>query len=165
MKSRLLFCLCLIVLGAGDPRLDPVDGNGKNKLPENVQKMFEGAKEWELISLDPNTQDKEGFHGYKILGSTTIQGDATKDVMKVLVKGIDDNQEAIAKCFIPRHGIRAKHDGKTVDLVICFECLHLHIYVDGKKGDNHVLIARAPQATLDKILTDAKVPLPPKKEK
>jgi hypothetical protein len=34
--------------------------------------------------------------------------------------GAEDNFGMAAACFIPRHGIRLKGDGKTVDLVICF---------------------------------------------
>jgi len=66
-----------------------------------------------------------------------------------------------AKCFDPRHGIRATAKGKTVDLVICFECNWVYVYYDNDENRQHVAVTtREPQAVLDKTLKDAGVPLP-----
>ena len=62
------------------------------------------------------------------------------------------------KCFNPRHGIRATHDGKTVELVICFECSSFDIY-SGSEGSvektKHLLVGKSPEATFNKVLKDA----------
>src|SRR6266511_2767014 len=39
-----------------------------------------------------------------------------------------------AACFNPRHGLRAEMNGKSVDLVICFECSGLIVYAGKEKG-------------------------------
>ena len=90
-----------------------------------------------LISLDPNLEPKDGkdadrFHGWKVLGQTTIKdADVRKKVLDAVLKGIQENKGEAANCFQPRHGLHATHEGKTVDLVICFECLQIRAYGDG----------------------------------
>jgi hypothetical protein len=39
-----------------------------------------------------------------------------------------------AACFNPRHDIRATHEGKTVDLVICYECFSLQVFLGDTKA-------------------------------
>jgi hypothetical protein len=139
----------LIVLTLGAVLLARPDDN---KLPEAVTAILDKAEQIELLSLDPD--------GRKVLGSTTIKDAETrKKVLAALYKGIKDSDGKYAKCFEPRHAIRAIVDGKAVDLVICFECLQIKIVspIEGR-----VLTTATPQATFDKVLTDAKVPLPPK---
>ena len=65
-----------------------------------------------------------------------------------------------AKCFDPRHGIRVTTGGKSVDLIICFECSWVYVYLDKDDEAAHLTIKRDQQPALNKILTDAKVPLP-----
>jgi hypothetical protein len=139
-----------------------------NKLPDKAKAILDKAKSYELYSLDPGKGDdemvKDGFHGYKVLGKSTVKDDKARDKLRTaLVKGIKDSKGEIAKCFNPRHGIRATHDGQSVDLLICFECLQIYVYYGkGDKREANVLTTRSPQPTFDKILKDAGVKLPEK---
>ena len=55
-------------------------------------------------------------------------------------------------------------DKKTVDLVICFQCLSVQVYVHGKRVDGF-LITDDPQPEFDAILRAAGIKLPkPAKE-
>jgi hypothetical protein len=157
---RTVFSLALI-LGLLSPAL-----GRDNKLPEAVTAALDKAESIELYSLDPNNPTEKpkdgGFHGWKVLGKTTVTKDAKERSLKALYKGIADNDGKVAACFIPRHGVRVTHDGKTFDLVICFECLQIQVFEGDKRSG--VLVTRGPQPTLDKILTDAKVPLPKQRE-
>jgi len=63
-----------------------------------------------------------------------------------------------AKCFDPRHGIRATHEGKTVELVICFQCAQFNVYVGADGEGKHLLIGKGPEPALDKVLKDAGIP-------
>ena len=95
----------------------------------------------------------------KAVGKTTVKdAEARKKVVSEFLKGMEGKIDP-ARCFNPRHGIRATHDGKTVDLVICFECLQVKSFAGDKDGPSY-LTTRSPQPTLDQVLTDAKVPLP-----
>ncbi len=73
-------------------------------------------------------------------------------------KGVEEGGVA-ARCFIPRHGIRVTHDGKTYDLLICFQCHHVYIYADNSDKPQTMTISDLPQKAFNKILTDAKVKL------
>lgn len=137
----------------------------ENKLPDEVQAVLDKADEVEVLSLDPDKpkdKPKDDFHGYKVLGKTTVKKDDKKAVVEAICKGIADSGLKTALCFNPRHGLRATHDGKTVELVICFECLFVEVF-PGDRCSN-VRTTSTPQKVFDKVLTDAKVPLPGKKE-
>src|SRR5262249_35300364 len=119
--------------------------------------------EWELYSLDPSRltePPKDGFHGWKVLGKTTVKdADTRKTLLAALEKGAKDNDGKVAGCFNPRHGIRVKAGDKTIDLVICFECFSASVFTGDEKSGSF-LTTGSPQPALDKVLTDAKVPLP-----
>jgi hypothetical protein len=68
------------------------------------------------------------------------------------------NDGRVAACFNPRHGIRASREGKTIDLVICFECLQVYVYAEeGRQGS--FLTTSSPQPVFDQVLREAGVPL------
>jgi hypothetical protein len=135
-----------------------------NRLEPRLNKILDGAVTLEFYSLDPTPRKEkpqDDFHGWKVLGKTVVKSKATRSqLLEALRQGIADNTGIAAACFNPRHGIRAKADGKTLDLVICFECLSIQIFLDDKRTS--VLTADTPQETFDKILKAAGVPLPPK---
>ena len=137
----------------------------KNKIPESVQTILHKADAIELYSLDPSRpkdKPKDDFRGWRVLGKTTVKdADTRKAMVAAFLKGVEDNKGIAANCFNPRHGIRATHDGKSVDLVICFECMQVQGYLDkSEKSDVHFLVTKTPQDAFDKVLKAAKVPLP-----
>jgi hypothetical protein len=137
----------------------------ENKLPADAKVILEKAEQFEMYSLDPSiekVEGKEGFHGWKVLGKTAVKkAEVRKQLLADLDKGIADSDGNGAKCFDPRHGIRAKHDGKIVDLVICFECGWIYVFRDDKAERQGVAVTTGkPQASFDKVLKDAEVPLP-----
>ena len=85
--------------------------------------MSEKADSFDLYSLDPAAGVGTGFHGWLVLGKTTLKGDAAKTVRDAVEKGCKGSDGKQAKCFIPRHGIRVG----DLDLVICFECLSARV--------------------------------------
>ena len=137
----------------------------ENKLSADVQTILEKAEQFELLSLDPaveGVKGKEGFHGWKILGKTMVKDAAVrKEIVTALDKGIAESDGNGAKCFDPRHGIRAQRDGKTVELVICFECGWVYVFSGEKEARQGVAVTTGkPQTVFDKVLKEAEVPLP-----
>ena len=143
----------------------------KNQLPADAENVLTNATSFELYSLDPDRlrsqKAKVKFHGWKVLGSTKIKkADVRKELISKLKQGIKANKGVVAACFNPRHGIRAildKQEGeklkrRTVDLVICFECLSLSVYLN-EKNTASVLTTGLPAATFNKVLKKAKIPL------
>ena len=128
--------------------------------------VLEKAESIELFSLDPafEDQNKDGYHGWKILGKTTIKDMASrKKLVATLGKGIDDSDGRGSKCLDPRHGIRVEQGNKTFDFVVCFQCSYVHIYLGDKQIDIWYT-TKSPQPEFDKILKEAKVPLPPARD-
>ena len=152
--------LALLAVGASGCRA------AGNDLPKDVRAVLDNADRFELLSLDPTRQKekpKDDFHGWKVLGKTEVKDAPTrKKVVAALYKGVADSDGTVAACFNPRHGIRATHDGKTVELVICYECLSMQCFLGETRSG--ALTTRSPQKTFDQVLTAAKVPLPPKSE-
>jgi hypothetical protein len=129
------------------------------KLPEKAQTVLDKATTIEIWSLEPEKEkdpNKEAFHGWKSLGKTSIQGDEKKKLLEALTKGLAANAVG-ARCFIPRHGLRAVNDNVTVDLVICFECSWVHVYVDKADKPEVITVDKSPAAEFDKVLKNAKI--------
>lgn len=133
------------------------------KIPEPALTALEKGDKFELFSLNPaRTAEKppNEFHGWEILGSTKVdKADVRKKLVAALKKAAAENDGVAAGCFNPRHGIRIVHGGKTIDVVICFECYSASVYIDDERKDSFLLTDSA-QATFNKVLTDAKVKLP-----
>jgi hypothetical protein len=153
--------LCALVFAAAALMAVPSRSPAKdNKLPTEVLDILSKAEQFELLSLNPNSegdQSKDAFHGYKALGKTVVKNaEARKHLTESLIKGMEGDIDP-AKCFNPRHGIRATHDGKTVELVMCFECHQFKVFT----GPGHVsgfLVDKSPEPAFDKILKDAGIP-------
>ena len=142
----------------------PPAARAANKLPAAVPAVLDKADEFELYSLDPSpSKGKDAFRGWEVLGKTTVKKGDRKAVLEALAAGIKASNGDTAKCFNPRHGIRATHDKTTVDLVICFECLQVQAFAGDDEEGETVPVTDTPQGAFDKVLTAAKVPLPAKK--
>ena len=158
MKTRLrVLAVAVVFAGSGVA--------GAAEIPADAKAALEKATEWELYSLDPSRlkePPEDNFHGWKVLGKTTVKDAETrKKLLAALDKGAKDNDGTVAGCFNPRHGIRVKAGDTTIDLVICFECFSASVFA-GDERSGSFLTTASPQPALDKVLTDAKVPLPKK---
>lgn len=143
--------LALALVAAGGPGQNTPSSKG-------VKDILENAEQFELYSLNPTSRDKEGFNGWKVLGKTAIKdADTRKAIVDALYKGLADSDGKAAKCFDPRHGIRATGKGKTVDVVICFECYQALFRAGGKSKTE--TLTRSPEKTFDEVLTKSGVPL------
>jgi hypothetical protein len=133
-----------------------------SKMPASAKAVLEQADQFELLSIDPHRpQEKpqDDFHGWKVLGRIQIKDAETRNkLLAALKKGVNDNDGIAAACFDPRHGIRVTHEGKTMDLVICFECFQVQVYA-AEKREHDFLTTGSPQRVFDEVLRDAGVPL------
>ena len=141
-----------------------------NKLPDKAKSILDMANQFDLLSLDPDAgrdQTKDAFHGWKVLGKTVVKDPKVrKQILESLYEGISKSDGQGAKCFEPRHGIRASVEGKTVDLVVCFECSWVYVFFDKDENRQGVAVTTyKPQANWDKALRDAGVALPKQTKK
>ena len=156
MKSNLsllvLSTACLLAIGCSS-------GRG---LPPAAEQALRNATDFELLSLDPDrtTAESSGFHGWKVLGKTTITDAGVRNnLIAAFKEGVPRRDIEPVDCFNPRHGITLVSDGTTHEFVICFECYRVEWY-STRSTTAGFQITSSPQATFDKILKSSNVPLP-----
>lgn len=136
-----------------------------SRIPVRARTMLDRPEKFELLSLDPKPpkeKPEDDFHGWVVLGKTEISQPATRrKVVNALKQSAEEADGTFAGCFNPRHGIRVKHAGKSVDFVICFECRMTLIYFDGESEDKETgfQTTRTAQPEFDDVFRAAKVPL------
>jgi hypothetical protein len=133
-----------------------------NFIPPELHAALRTAEQFELLSLDPDRQEvepSEAFHGWKVLGTTTVTEAAVREELIAALENGVRNAFVPAECFIPRHGIRLTSGGVTTDFVICFQCAQVQAFVADKPAQGF-LTTGSPQAVFDNVLKAAKVPLP-----
>jgi hypothetical protein len=132
-------------------------------MPWEVRRGLDDADEWELYSLrpvQPRSFKGESFHGWPVLGKTTIKDpDTRKRLRAALARGANLISQGLPgpMCFNPRHGIRATHGDQTIDLLICFECEQVEAH---GAMDYYFHIMGSQQEPFDAVLKEAGVPLP-----
>jgi hypothetical protein len=143
---------------------------GCTSTPRDEVLRLQKVDSFELYSLeplaDPDTHEMdfdpdgpgERLHGWRVLGKTTVSDEATRrELIEALKEGME-RPDAQAKCFYPRHAIRSTDGGKTVDLLICFECHNVQLYRNGRRQGDTRGVAKT-QAPFDEALRKAGVPL------
>jgi len=151
------------------PLRTPTTQQFQTAFPNDTRAVFQNSDRFVLLSLDPELggmptklSEQNEFHGFRILGQTTLTDPEIRDeIRRAYYDGIAADGFAAA-CFSPRHGIRAEKEGRQLDLVICFQCSTVRIFTGGPgDGENgyRVIIGERPRATFDRILTEHGVPL------
>jgi hypothetical protein len=130
-----------------------------NRIPEDARAVLEHGDEFELLSLNPRLHlesAERSFHGYDVLGTIRIKdADIRKRLVSAFEKGLTENQDEIAACFNPRHGVRVTFGSRTADLnaLRCESTVPVRLSMT-------FWISASPQAVFNQVLRDAHVPLP-----
>ncbi len=163
IRQKLLLLPVALVIGISQQ----IAGQ-ENKIPERARAILEKASQVELLSIGhyPAPARPAGnFQGWPVIGKTIVSDpDARKRLIAALEKGVVENKGDTMKCFNPRHGIRVTHDGITADLLICFECFQIMVYVSGEK-EQRVLVTDSPARVFNLMLQEADIPLAREPEK
>jgi hypothetical protein len=140
----------------------------KSKLSAKVRRTLDKADSFDLYSLEPEVTPEqakgEKLHDWPMLGKTTVSDpQKKKELFERLDAAIAEPGKGGAKCFQPRHAIRVDYHGDLVELLICFECGWVYVYVNGEQQHPHEEVDRAVQPAFDDVLRDAGVPLAKKR--
>lgn len=136
-----------------------------NQLPDAAFRAILSDSSLVLMSLDPSRlhppPPESGFHGYRVLGQTTVSDAALRSrLAEVLHAGLAAWRFSYSSCFNPRHGLRAVLSGQSHEFVICFECGGLHYYPpDGGDSGFHGFGDGAVPGPFADILSAAIVPI------
>lgn len=124
-----------------------------------IKDTLNTADTFEFYSLEPSkiSINDEKFHGWVILGKVIIKDDDKKLIIDSLYKSIEDSDGVSARCFSPRHGIRAKKGDEIIDILVCFECYKILIIKD--KQNNKETITASAEKSFNKILKKYDIPL------
>lgn len=120
-------------------------------FPPAVRAVLEGPEGLEVFALVCErgpAPDEAALDGYPIVAGTGPL--APRDARAVVAAVYQDvlDGSAMAMCFEPHHGVRARRDGHVVDLAICYACLQVYVFLDGK------YVAGAAMATAARPLLD-----------
>jgi hypothetical protein len=159
------FCLillsCLLFVTA-----DSADDNfraDQTRVANAIEKILTSKIKLFLYSLDPHDARRfsekfpensdESFHHIPVLGRVEIIGTQEKtNLLGAFARGIRENNDMLANCFDPRHGIRIVTKTATNDFVICFECLQVQAY--GFGADKYFLTSSSPNIVFNKFLDE-----------
>jgi hypothetical protein len=164
MPARRSFCLAAVLAGLVLLIALAAIGVRRFHVPD-----LESADRVTLFSIDGRDEDQRGpgtgetLHGYPVLGKVVVTDPAEKQRLAAAVReGIAAEGVMEARCFLPRHVVRAEHGDQVTDYVICFHCqnyvLHTGSRFDSprtKPISNHV------RPTIEKPLLDANIPIAP----
>jgi hypothetical protein len=134
-------------------------------VPSKAKQALLNAEKFELFSLDPDQgrENADGIHGWKILGSLEISdAQLCRQIADRLIEGIEASggHEVMAACFDPRHAIRVSRRRRTFDIVVCFHCMRAYFYEGDGEQKKMCSTNSAVEELLNKVLADAKIPLP-----
>ena len=103
----------------------------------------------------------ETFQHLRVLGKAAITDATTRlRLVESLKDGIAHNDGRQAKCFNPRHALQATRKGKSVDLLICFECHGLEVIIDSTRQFS--VLGPTPEKTFEAARIAAGLPAPPR---
>ncbi len=132
-RTHLLRRLIAILLGAFVLAAALIWGLQYHYMPWGASRALDNAEQFELYSLYPRLSEDE-FYSHRILGHAPVVDPAMrKQLSDALRKAARESKGEMMACFEPRHGIRVTNHGQVTDFVICFECLQVAVWRDGKQ--------------------------------
>ena len=130
------------------------------EFPAEVALALKAPSKATLYSLEPWEEAAPGestLHGFKIIGQLNLDRDLEKTVAAQFKAAITTWDGTGAGCFDPRHALTVTSEGKTYDILLCYECGEIEIF-SGKPMIADMR-ARGTGETLNAILSAHKVPL------
>jgi len=156
VRTRFLIPICVSIIGAAF--IGCGSGSVANlEVPDQLTLYSIDGRDFEP-GKEPKVEEK--FHGYPVLGKIEVKDlEKRKEIIATLKQGMARSDGKMAKCFWPRHAIRAVEKGRTIDCVICFECYQLEVHEGRSKSVKP--ITREPQEVFNRHLKQADIPLAP----
>lgn len=163
-----------------DIRLLPgVDVSSVQFSPE-VEHAIANAESLSIVSLQPWGWEADNMpldetiptgnqtRRWKILGEGQVDEGQVGEVLHAMRAGIalfnnsdpdDPGEIAVPSCFNPRHAIRIQTGAELFEILICFECLQIEVFNNGKRIGGH-LTSAVPRAYFEQLVMDTGLPAP-----
>lgn len=158
--------LLVIAAAVGLWAWSPWDSDPASVLPEDPDELILYSVHGTLYSLPHEERERlrqgEMLYGYPLLGKVAITDPGKRRDVLAAVRADLRGEGVSARCFRPRHVLRAVAGGRTVDLLICYECGNYKLYQDGELVRSRLQLTGTSAApVLNAVLTDAGVPIAP----
>ncbi|MEE9390996.1 MAG: hypothetical protein V3W41_00655 [Planctomycetota bacterium] len=139
----------------------------RRHVPAELRDILENADDYELFAIYPHrprpdeipAADRQ-MHGFRVIGRTPVSKATGLSALSVIYQGVRDEHYPRAKCFNPRHALRARRGQQWVDLVICYQCQRIFAYDEtGERWE----ISTAPEVrpALDRIYEEQGLKIDP----
>lgn len=159
LSKRTFFAVCVAISLAGSGTAGQA---GELDVPAPVLEALRGAERYELLSLDPAYYEEvpdDNFHGWRVLGRASIVDvEARNGLNDALRSGAQESDGSAAMCFHPRHGIHLTRADQVTDLVICFECNQVKVFVDAQSSEGFFTTS-SPHEVFDNALKEVGLPV------
>lgn len=115
-----------------------------------------------FYSLEPESrfednEGKETFHGYVVLGKTTLADRADRNAMVHAIAAATYGAWDEFACFDPRHGFRATRPEGTYEFLLCFACNHAAVHLPD--GSKHKVLIQGTGEFFNRYLSEHSIPL------
>jgi hypothetical protein len=128
------------------------------RWPDALPRAFARAERFEVLALDPFTQSDtipDNYYGWRVVGRAAVTDrPARARLIESLRRSLRQPGVEPGFCFHPRHGLSVTRAGRTVDLVICFECSRFESYENGEQTD-FAPVGGAPEPLFNDLLRAA----------
>jgi hypothetical protein len=158
----ILICIAVFAAGVGIYLWLSTGG-----IPDDADELILFSVDGTKMTMEPEargfTKDQELLYECAVLGRVEITDPALRrEVIAAVKRDIRNPYSPQSKCFKPRHVLRIVKGGRTVDVVICFECHGYEVHRDNAPRVGPTpRIGESSNPLLNKILTDAGVPIAP----
>lgn len=139
---RLFFPLLAIATIAACSRDTWSDVNVEKGVPEEFHKALQEPDRVTFYTVmnpldSPDAREQiermPKLHYMGILGSQELTREEGRELIDTFIQAVKKGTtEAAASCFNPHHVIRVEGAGKTVDIIVCFECQNFEVTPGGK---------------------------------
>lgn len=92
-------------------------------LPPKIRQVLEDAETLEVLGL--SSEDRSGIGWEPDVKAQLAKGTERAALLNSFFFDASAGPNPSA-CFVPRHGLKATYKGKTVEVIICFQC---HLFV------------------------------------
>lgn len=158
--GALLCGALLVACSSPDPGAGPLVVDFGDELSPAFRTILCSTDALELVAVDPDwptpasMADPATLHGYTVRGRATVTDRAERlELLQALAAAARENDGMVAACFNPRHALIAHHQGRTAELIICFECLTFQVW-DGAEHVETVDLSATPRPLFDHIFED-----------
>jgi hypothetical protein len=173
---RFLLIPLLIIIGAGSALAWWVRETAiRNALPGEARALLENCDTMDVYTLNGHGHDlgyplaglpyndAKHFRSYEIIGSLRVPDARTRaQVVGTLYDSFARSGSGMGfslLCFDPHHGVRATRGTQRLELLICFNCGHMLVAVNGRSKYGHCPCGSDP-GPLNRLLAARSVPLP-----